>query len=232
MGNRPLSYTDPSGYQSKQCGGLTKCQLVAPVRSARVSTAWENPAAQGVDVWVWNGLPTVMAQGMKPPPPPPLLTQGQGSIGEPSLRLPGAEAGAGGSAASALEEVVVNAKTPQGKMSCPRVSAGTIRSALPSKGMWQPVKDGFSSYVKGVGWGVTALASRAGVLGDVAKEEAIETNGRLGEAWGQIKAHPGQTALAVGAAVRSIPCNLHLAWVRVSRLALSLHCTPASQRLE
>lgn len=67
------------------------------------------------------------------------------------------------------------------------------------------MKDGFTSYVKGVGWGVSALASRAGLLGDVAKEEAMETNGRLGEAWGQIKAHPGQAALAVGAAVVKYP---------------------------
>jgi alkanesulfonate monooxygenase SsuD/methylene tetrahydromethanopterin reductase-like flavin-dependent oxidoreductase (luciferase family) len=90
-------------------------------------------------------------------------------------------------------------------MSCPRVPAGTIRAALPSKGPWKQIKGSFSSYVKGVAWGVSALASRTGVLGDVAKEEAIETNGRLGEAWGQIKTHPGQTALAVGAAGSKYP---------------------------
>lgn len=87
-------------------------------------------------------------------------------------------------------------------------SFGDIRKELPSKWILSQIADGVSSYIDGVAWGGTALAARAGLLGDGARQQAINTNARLGDVLGQIASHPGQTATAVGAAASKYPVQM------------------------
>ncbi|NLE46379.1 MAG: RHS repeat-associated core domain-containing protein, partial [Chloroflexi bacterium] len=89
--------------------------------------------------------------------------------------------------------------------SCGSASFGEIREQLPSKGALQQVHDGISSYIDGVAWGGTALAARTGLLGDGMRQEAIDTNAQLGQAWDQMRSHPGQTTAAVAAVTSKYP---------------------------
>lgn len=91
---------------------------------------------------------------------------------------------------------------------CPTGSVGEIRRNLPSKGVGAQIADGVSSYIQGVAWGATALATRAGLLGSGAQQQAINTNGQLGQVLGQIQSHPGQTASFVGAVVSKYPVQV------------------------
>lgn len=88
---------------------------------------------------------------------------------------------------------------------CPSASFSQIRGKLPSKGVFRQVGDGVSSYIDGVAWGGTALAARAGLLGDGMRQEAIDTNAQLRTALGQMASHPGQTAAAVAAVASKYP---------------------------
>jgi hypothetical protein len=91
---------------------------------------------------------------------------------------------------------------------CAVASVGKLKDELPPKKALAQVRDGVSSYIKGVAWGATALAARVGLLGGGAQQEARATNGRLGQVARQIGSHPGQTARAVGAAVSKYPLQV------------------------
>jgi hypothetical protein len=101
---------------------------------------------------------------------------------------------------------------------------GDIKKELPSKGAIRQVKDGTKSYIQGVAWGGTALAARAGLLGERAQQQAMQTNARLGQVADQMASHPGQTARAVGAAASKYP--LQAASRLASGAAVSLGYTP------
>jgi RHS repeat-associated protein len=122
-----------------------------------------------------------------------------GAGGSGRFQLPGlVEQGGGGGGGDAQSQ------TPR----CPTGSAGEIRRNLPSKGVGAQIADGVSSYIQGVAWGATALAARAGLLGSGAQQQAINTNGQLGQVWGQIQSHPGRTASFVGAVASKYPVQL------------------------
>ncbi|MGH8027883.1 MAG: RHS repeat-associated core domain-containing protein, partial [Pseudoxanthomonas sp.] len=98
---------------------------------------------------------------------------------------------------------------PFGLKDCPcSASFSQIREKLPSKGVLRQIADGVSSYIDGVAWGGTALAARSGLLGDGARQEAINTNSQLGSVLGQMASHPGQTATAVGAVASKYPVQM------------------------
>jgi RHS repeat-associated protein len=113
----------------------------------------------------------------------------------------------------------------QQKRDCGSASFSDIRKELPSKGILSQIGDGISSYIDGVAWGGTALAARAGLLGDGARQQTIDTNGRLGNVLDQIGSHLLQTGTAVFAVGSKYPAQM------LSRLgsgaAVSLGFSPA-----
>ncbi len=101
----------------------------------------------------------------------------------------------------------LGAVDPSGLKDCECLSAtfSQIRSQLPSKGVVGQVADGVSSYITGVAWGGTALAAQAGLLGQNPLQQAIDTNAQMGVVWDQVRAHPQQSAIAVGAVASKYP---------------------------
>jgi hypothetical protein len=91
---------------------------------------------------------------------------------------------------------------------CPSASFSDIRQQLPGKGLMKQLGDGIASYFNGVAWGGSALAARAGLLGEKAKQDARDTNGQLGSMFDAIKSHPGQTATAVAAVASKYPAQV------------------------
>jgi RHS repeat-associated protein len=88
---------------------------------------------------------------------------------------------------------------------CGSASFSQIRGSLPSKGVFRQARDGVGSYIDGVAWGGTALAARAGLLGDGMMQEAIDMDGQLVEAGKHMWSNSGRTAAAVAAVASKCP---------------------------
>jgi RHS repeat-associated protein len=116
------------------------------------------------------------------------------------------------------------AASPPPPGACPAASLGEVKKQLPSKGAIAQVRAGIRSYIQGVAWGGTALAARAGLLGERAQQEARQTNGQLRQVADQIASHPGQTIRAAGAAVLKYP--LQVGSRLASGAAVSIGYTP------
>ncbi|HZG08228.1 MAG TPA: hypothetical protein VEZ70_04515, partial [Allosphingosinicella sp.] len=95
--------------------------------------------------------------------------------------------------------------TPGEQRTCRMVSPEEIRKHLPKKGAVKQLKDGIASYIDGFAWGVTAVAARAGLIGERARNQAADTNARLSVVYDQIRSHPGQTARTIYAAASKYP---------------------------
>ena len=120
-------------------------------------------------------------------------------------RSQGSNAPAGGSQGRSTGNMPTPGKPSGSSSPCQAITTKQVREALPDKAITSQVADGFASYIDGLAWGGTAIAARAGLIGDFAKQQAIGTNERLMTVGSQIAAHPSETATVVGGVLSKYP---------------------------